>query len=74
MLLKSKLKLLPEKIGVYFFLDKGDNILYVGKSKNIKKRVRYYFNQKTKKNNLIINNAFYVDYILVDSEEDALFL
>tara|TARA_B100000530_G_scaffold317117_1_gene247927 strand:- start:1743 stop:3482 length:1740 start_codon:yes stop_codon:yes gene_type:complete len=74
LLLKSKLKLLPEKIGVYFFLDKGDNILYVGKSKNIKKRVRYYFNKKTKKNNLIINNAFYVDYILVDSEEDALFL
>jgi len=74
LLLKSKLKLLPEKIGVYFFLDKKKNILYVGKSKNIKKRVSYYFNKKEKKNNLIISSACFVDYILVPCEEDALFL
>ena len=74
LLLKSKLKLLPEKIGVYFFLDKNEKILYVGKSKNIKKRVGYYFSKKEKKNILIINSAYFVDYILVKSEEDALFL
>ena len=74
LLLKSELKLLPEKTGVYFFLDKNEKMLYVGKSKNIKKRVGYYFNKKTKKNNLIIKGSFCVDYILVDSEEDALFL
>ena len=74
MLLKNKIKLLPEKVGVYFFLDKNEKMLYVGKSKNIKKRVGFYFNKKTKKNNLIINGSCFVDYILVESEEDALFL
>ena len=74
MLLKNKIKLLPEKVGVYFFLDKNENMLYVGKSKNIKKRVGFYFNKKTKKNNLIISGSCFVDYILVESEEDALFL
>ena len=73
MLLKNKIKLLPEKVGVYFFLDKNEKMLYVGKSKNIKKRVGFYFNKKTKKNNLIINGSCFVDYILVESEEDALF-
>ena len=74
LLLKNKIKLLPNKVGVYFFLDKNENLLYVGKSKNIKNRVGFYLNEKTKKHQLIIKHACFVNYILVDSEEDALFL
>ena len=49
MLLKNKIKLLPEKVGVYFFLDKNEKMLYVGKSRNIKKRVGFILIKKQKK-------------------------
>ena len=41
--LEDKLKLLPENPGVYVMLDKDGQIIYVGKAKNLKNRVRQYF-------------------------------
>lgn len=71
LLLKSKK--LPNKIGVYLFLN-DKKVLYVGKSKKIRTRVKSYFKSDLKKNNLIVSYSNNIEFILVDNEEDALFL
>ena len=71
LLLKSKN--LPNKTGVYLFYKKK-TVLYIGKSNNIKRRVASYFNSSSVKNNLLVSSATSIDYVLVSSEEDALFL
>ena len=71
LLLKSKK--LPNKTGVYMFLN-NKKVLYVGKSKKIKTRVSSYFQSDLKKDQLIISSSNDIKYLLVDSEEDSLFL
>jgi len=72
--LKNKIKNLPNKTGVYLFLNKKKEIIYVGKSVNIKARVGSYLKPTNVKNRNLIFNSFDVDYFLVGSEKDALFL
>ena len=68
---------LPNKPGVYQFLNSSDKIIYVGKAKNLKNRVRSYFQHgkifdaKTK---ALITNIANVEFIVVDSEIEALLL
>ena len=71
-----QLKTLPNNTGVYKFYDKEGNILYVGKAKNIKKRVSSYFrpNQKNFKTNLLVKQIFKIENIVVETETDALLL
>ena len=69
------IKKLPQKIGVYKFLDSTNKIIYVGKAKNLKKRVGSYFNTKTSGKTLrLVNKIDDVKYILVQNELDALLL
>ena len=72
----DKLKLLPESAGVYVMLDKNGTIIYVGKAKNLKNRVRQYFYDgvKTEKVMAMVNNIADFYYIIVPTEIDALSL
>ena len=72
--LKTEIKNLPNKTGVYLFLDNKKSVIYVGKSVKIRSRVFSYFKGKTKKDKLLVSSFFYINYFLVDSEKDALFL
>ncbi|MBF25010.1 MAG: excinuclease ABC subunit C [Flavobacteriales bacterium] len=72
-LLKNKASLLPNKVGVYFFLNK-QKVLYVGKAVKIRARVLSYFKDFSNKNVAIVESSNDIKYILVDSEEDAFFL
>lgn len=71
-----KLKTLPEKPGVYQYFDKNGTILYVGKAKNLKKRVSSYFNKNHEhtKTYILVKTIVDIQYIVVDSEMDALLL
>ena len=69
------IKKLPQKIGVYKFLDSTKKIIYVGKAKNLRKRVGSYFSTKTIGKTLrLVNKIDDVSYILVQNELDALLL
>lgn len=74
--IEDKLKLLPDNPGVYVMLDKDGQIIYVGKAKNLKNRVRqYFFNSvKTEKVMAMVSNIADFYYIIVPSEIDALSL
>ena len=74
--IEDKLKLLPENPGVYVMLGKDGEIIYVGKAKNLKNRVRqYFFNSvKTEKVMAMVRNIADFYYIIVPSEIDALSL
>ncbi|MBQ8197761.1 MAG: GIY-YIG nuclease family protein, partial [Clostridia bacterium] len=74
--LSEKLKLLPDNPGVYVMLDKNGQIIYVGKAKNLKNRVRqYFFNSvKTEKVMAMVSNIADFYYIIAPSEIDALSL
>ncbi|MFN5149050.1 MAG: GIY-YIG nuclease family protein, partial [Flavobacteriia bacterium] len=74
--LQLKLKTLPEKPGVYQYFDASGTIIYVGKAKNLKKRVTSYFNknQENGKTVLLVKRITDIQYIVVDSELDALLL
>jgi len=66
---------LPENPGVYLFLDKEGNPIYIGKAKNLKKRIKQYFRKDTGlKGSTIIRKAVEVKYIITDSEIEALLL
>ncbi|MGV3610806.1 MAG: excinuclease ABC subunit UvrC [Fluviicola sp.] len=71
-----KLKTLPDKPGVYQYFDKNGTILYVGKAKNLKKRVSSYFkkNHEHAKTYLLVKKIADIQYIVVETEMDALLL
>lgn len=71
-----KLKNLPEKSGVYIMKDKHGEVIYVGKAKILKNRVRQYFTNKkhSPKVEAMVKNVFDLEYIITDSELEALIL
>ncbi len=73
---KIILKTIPEDPGVYQFLSSDKSIIYVGKAKNLKKRVSSYFqkNIKSRKTLNLVKNTKYVEHVVVHSESDALLL
>lgn len=70
------LKNLTTSPGVYKFIDKSKTVIYVGKAKNLKNRVKSYFTGKKtdEKTKLLVSNINDISIILVDSESDALLL
>ncbi len=70
------LKNIPQNPGVYLMKDLNDEIIYVGKAKNLKKRVASYFSQSAKdpKTQLLIKHITKVDYIVTAGEMEALIL
>ena len=67
---------LPDLPGVYKYFDEDGEILYVGKAKNLKKRVSSYFvkNQDSAKTRILVRKIAKIEYIVVDTELDALLL
>ena len=70
------LKIITNSPGVYKFLDKSNRVIYVGKAKNLKKRVRSYFTGKKsdEKTRSLVSNISDISIVLVDTESDALLL
>ena len=73
---KVFLKSLTISPGVYQFYNNKKEIIYVGKAKNLKKRVSSYFNKNhtNNKTRILVKNIFKIEYIVVNSEMDALLL
>ncbi|MEN4046630.1 MULTISPECIES: excinuclease ABC subunit UvrC [Sulfurimonas] len=83
MTLKEKIQQLPNNPGVYQYFDKNGHLLYVGKAKNLAKRVKSYWQftpelcanpQLSLRISKMINQTVSMDYIIVNSEHDALIL
>ena len=74
--IKEKLKLLPDSPGVYIMLDKYGNVIYVGKARVLKNRVRQYFHNTPKPQKVMqmVANIADFNYIITNSEIDALAL
>lgn len=74
--IEIQLQTLPDTAGVYQFFDAKDTILYIGKAKNLKKRVRSYFNKEHEygKTNVLVKKIRAIKHIVVASETDALLL
>ena len=74
--LDIQLKTLPDSPGVYQYFDKEGIILYVGKAKNLKKRVASYFtkNHDNAKTRILVNKIVSIKHIVVETETDALLL
>jgi excinuclease ABC subunit C len=74
--LALQIQTLPDSPGVYQYYDKEDKILYVGKAKNLKKRVASYFNKihDTAKTNVLVKKIVTIKHIVVPTETDALLL
>ena len=74
--LELQIQTLPDNPGVYQYYDKEDKILYVGKAKNLKKRVSSYFNKvhDNGKTNVLVRKIVTIKHIVVSSEQDALLL
>jgi len=75
--IKKKLKNLPNKPGIYQFLDNNETIIYIGKAKSLKKRVSSYFNRRqheSAKLTILVNKIKNIKHIVVDTESDALLL
>ena len=70
------LKNLTKSPGVYKFLDKSGIVIYIGKAKNLRNRVRSYFtaNHQDEKTRSLVNNIYDISVILVETESDALLL
>jgi len=74
--LEIQIKTLPNQPGVYQYYDKNGVILYVGKAKNLKKRVASYFNKNHEygKTKVLVKKIANIKHIVVDTETDALLL
>ncbi|CAL2079724.1 excinuclease ABC subunit UvrC [Tenacibaculum sp. 190524A05c] len=74
--LELQVKTLPNSPGVYQYFDKEDVIIYVGKAKNLKKRVSSYFtkNHEYGKTRVLVKKIVRIEHIVVNTETDALLL
>src|ERR1035437_3772344 len=75
--LRDKASLLPFAPGVYLYKDAADRVIYVGKAKSLRDRVRSYFSEDKladAKTGALISEARDIDYIQVDNEKEALAL
>lgn len=74
--LLQQIQSLPTSPGVYQYYNALDEIIYIGKAKNLKKRVSSYFNKihEYGKTNVLVKNIASIKYITVETEEDALLL
>jgi excinuclease ABC subunit C len=73
--IKEIIKVLPYDPGVYLYMNNRNEVIYVGKAKNLKKRVSSYFNKNnTGKTKILVNNIRDMNYVVVESENDALLL
>lgn len=75
--LKNIIQNIPEKPGCYQYFDEKGSIIYVGKAKNLKKRVSSYFTKKhdnSPKTRILVSKIRDIKYIVVDTEEDTLLL
>ncbi len=75
--MREKLQNLPQKPGVYLFKDREGEVLYVGKAKNLKNRIRTYFNKNQNhlpRTDLMLKEVTDFDYIIVSSETESLIL
>lgn len=72
----NSLKVLPSNPGVYKFIDAKDDIIYIGKAKNLKSRVQSYFSGKHEhfKTKVLVDSINKIEFLIVDSETDALLL
>ena len=71
---KDKLSSIPSTPGVYFFKNKKDKIIYIGKAKSLKKRVSSYFNNKKHdiKTRVMVKHIHEIDFLIVKNEAEAL--
>lgn len=68
---------IPHEPGVYRYIDAKETVIYVGKAKNLKKRISSYFGQKKHQNHktkTLVKNAVRFEYTVVETEQDALLL
>ena len=73
--MKDKLKLIPEKPGCYLYKNSDGIVIYVGKAKNLKRRVSSYFNRlQTGKTLALVNQINDFEYIVTNSETESLIL
>ena len=73
--LKPILSTIPNKPGVYRYFDSDGNLIYVGKAKNLKRRVSSYFNkEQTGKTRVLVSRIADIKFIVVESESEALLL
>lgn len=74
--LKSLISVLPHKPGIYQFLDSSNTIIYIGKAKDLRKRVSSYFtkNHEHRKTVFLVRNITDIKHLVVESEQDALLL
>lgn len=76
MLPREKIKLIPNSPGIYQYFDKNGVIIYIGKAKDLKKRVSSYFNRNLEsgKTKILVRKIVDIKYIVVNTETDALLL
>ena len=74
--IKTILAVIPEKPGCYQYFDEKGTIIYVGKAKNLKRRVSSYFNKQhdSNKTRVLVKQIRDIKYFVVETEEDALLL
>ncbi len=74
--LRSLVSVLPDQPGIYQYFDQSEKIIYVGKAKNLKKRVSSYFKktQENRKTELLVRNIADIRHMVVETEQDALLL
>ena len=72
--LEEKISILPSTPGVYMYYDSEGSVIYVGKAKNLKRRVSSYFNRThdSLRTNLLVRAITDMSYIVVPTEQDAL--
>ena len=74
--IKKQISVLPKKPGIYQYFDSTGKIIYVGKAKNLKKRVSSYFigNSNNRKTAILVSKIAEIKHLVVETEQDALLL